>query len=81
MKLLSNIDDFLNPPAVNEVTHDIKSDHIDAQWMQPNSSLSTKCKICRNSWHVPQTSVLMPSNVQINLSYKECIRNPENREK
>ena len=37
MKLLSNIDDSLNPPAVNEVTHDINSNHIDAQWTQPDS--------------------------------------------
>ena len=31
MKLLSNIDDSLNLPVVNEVTHDINSNHIDAQ--------------------------------------------------
>ena len=31
MKLLSNTDDSLNPSAVNEVTHDINSDHVDAQ--------------------------------------------------
>ena len=37
MKPLSNIDDSLNPSAVNEVTHDIDSNHIDAQWLQPNS--------------------------------------------
>ena len=33
MKLLSNTDDSWLPPSVNEVTHDIKSDHIDAQWI------------------------------------------------
>ena len=34
MKPLSNTDDFLNPPAVNEVTQDINSDHTDVQWTQ-----------------------------------------------
>ena len=40
MKLLSNTDDSLNPPAINEVTHDINSEHIDAQWMHPDSHSS-----------------------------------------
>ena len=65
MKLLSNSDDYLNPSAVNEVTHDINSDHADAQWTQPNSYPYTPCKIHCNSWPVPKMSVLMLTNVQI----------------
>ena len=33
MKTLSNIVDSLNPSAVSEVTHDIDSHHVDAQWI------------------------------------------------
>ena len=65
MKPLSSIDDLLNPSAVNEVTHDIDSDQVDTQGMQPNSSPSNHCNICSNSQPVPNISVLMPSNVQI----------------
>ena len=65
MKLLSNIDDTLNPPAVSEVTHDINSDHIETQWMQPNSYSSNPCKICSNSQPILTMSVLMPSTVQV----------------
>ena len=63
MKLISSIDDSFKPSAVNEVTHDIDSDHVDAQWAQPDSSPSNQCKIHRNSWPVPK--IVMPSNVQI----------------
>ena len=65
MKLLSNTDDFWHPLSVNEVSHDINSNHIDAQWTQTDSYPSTSGKICSNSWPIPKTSVLMPSNVQI----------------
>ena len=65
MKPLNNIDESLNPSAVNEVTHDIDSDHVDAQWMPPYRVPSTQCKICWNSLPVPKPSVLMPSNLQI----------------
>ena len=65
MKPLSNTNDSLKPSAVNEVTHDINSNCVDAQWTQPNSSMSTSCKVHSNSQPVPKTSVLMPSNVQI----------------
>ena len=40
MKPLSNVDDSLNPPAVNKVTHEINSNNIDEQWMQPDSHSS-----------------------------------------
>ena len=65
IKLLISTDDSLNPLAVNEATHDIKSNHVDAQWMQPDSSPSKHCIICSNLQPVPKTSVLMPNNVQI----------------
>ena len=65
MKLLSSIDDPLKPSAVYEVTHDIDFDHVDAQWMQLNSSLSSQCKIHSNLLSVPKTSILIPGNVQI----------------
>ena len=38
MKPLSSIDDSSKPSAVNEVTDDIDSNHVDAKWMQCNSS-------------------------------------------
>ena len=63
MKLLSSIDDTLKPLAVNEVTYDIDCDHLDAQWMQPNSSLSSQYITHCNSWPVLKTSILMPVNV------------------
>ena len=44
MKLLSSIDDSFKPSAVNEVTHNIDSDQVDAQCMEPNSSLSNQDK-------------------------------------
>ena len=65
MKLISSTNDTFKPSAVNDVTHDIDSDHVDAQWMQPNSSPSSQCKINSNSWPVPKTSIFMLSNVQI----------------
>ena len=65
MKLLSNLYDSLNAPAVNEVGHDINSDHIDAHGMQPDSYSSPSCKTHSNLEPMPKTSVLMPSNVQI----------------
>ena len=65
MKLLSTSDDSWHPPSVNEVTHDISCDHIDVQHPQTDSFPSTSCKICSNSWPIPETSVLMPSNLQI----------------
>ena len=65
MKPLNNIADSLNPSAVNEVTHDIKSNHVDVQWTQPDSYPSTLCKTCSNSWPVLKISVLMPSIAQI----------------
>ena len=49
MKPLSNSNDPLNSPVVNEVTHDIDSDCIDAQWMQPHSYSSPSCKSQSNS--------------------------------
>ena len=49
MKLLSNIDDSFNPPAVNEVRHDINSSHIEAHWMQPKSYSFPLCKTHSNS--------------------------------
>ena len=49
MKLLSNTVISLGPSAVNEVTHDIESDHVDAQLTQPDSSSSPQCKIQSNS--------------------------------
>ena len=64
MKLLSNIDS-LNQSAVIEVIHDINSNHVDAQWKQPNNYPTILCKICSNLKPVPKPSVLMPSNVQI----------------
>ena len=66
MKPLSNVDDSLNPAAVNKFTHDINSDHANTQWTQPHGSPSTPCKIYSNSQSVLKTSVLIPSNVQIN---------------
>ena len=65
MKLLSNTDDSWHPPTVNEGTHDISSDHIDAQHTQLDSYPSAPCKICSNSQPLPETSVLIPSNLQI----------------
>ena len=46
MKLLSKADDSWHPLSVNKVTHDISSDHIDAQCNQPDSY---PCKISSNS--------------------------------
>ena len=63
MKPLNIIDDSLNPPAVNEVTHEINSDHIDAQWIQPNSHSFPSCKIYSNSQPMPKSSIIMPGNV------------------
>ena len=65
MKLLSNTDDSWHPLSVSEVTHGISSDHVDAQCPQPDSYPSTSCKIHSNSWTIPETSVLMPSNLQL----------------
>ena len=65
MKLLSNHGYSLNPPAVNKVTHDINSNYIDAQGMQPESYSFPLCKIHSNSQPMPKTSVLMANNVQI----------------
>ena len=65
MKLLSTIDDPLKPSVVNEVTYTVDSSHVDAQWMQPDSSLYNQCRILSNLWPVPKTSILMPGNVQI----------------
>ena len=65
MKPLSDIDDSLNPPAVNEVTHEIKFDHIDAQVLQAYSHSSPWCKIPSKLQPMPKNSVLMPSNAQI----------------
>ena len=48
MKPLSNTDDSLHPPIVNEIIHGINSNHIDAQWIQPASYPSTLFKICSN---------------------------------
>ena len=64
MKLLSNGDDTWHPPSVNEVTHDISSDHIDTQY-QTNNYPSTSCKIHNNSGPIPETPVLMPSILKI----------------
>ena len=49
MKLLSSIADPLKPSAVNEVTYDIDSNNVDAQWMQPDSSPYNQCKTHSNS--------------------------------
>ena len=65
MKPLSNTDDSLHAPSVNEVTHYISSDHFDAQCTQLDSYPLTSCKIHSNTWPIPETSVLMPSNLQI----------------
>ena len=65
IRLLSSTDDSCHPPSVNEVTHDISSDHIDVQCTQPDSYPTTSCKIHSNSQHITETSVLMPSNLQI----------------
>ena len=48
-----------------EVTHDISTNHIAAQCTLLDSFSSTSCKICSNSWSIPETSLLMPSNLQI----------------
>ena len=65
MKPLSYIDDSWHPPSVNEVTHDISSNHIDAQCTQPDRYPSNSCKIHSNLQPIPDTSVLIPSNLQI----------------
>ena len=65
MKLVSNSDDSWYPPSVSEVTHDISSNHIDAQYQQSDRYPSTSCKICSNSQPIAETSVLIPSNLQI----------------
>ena len=44
MNLLSNGDDSWHPPSVNEVAHDINSDHIDTQYPQTDSFSATSCK-------------------------------------
>ena len=64
MKLFSNCDNPWHPPPVNEVTHDISSDHINTQYPQPDNYPSTSCKIQSNLQPIPETSVLMPSNLQ-----------------
>ena len=63
MKLLSSTNDPLKPSAVKEVPYDTNSNHVEAQSMQPNISLSNQCKTHSNSWFVPKTSILMPGNV------------------
>ena len=65
MKLLSNSDDTWHPPSVNEVTHDISSNHIDAQYPETDSYTLTSCKINSICQTIQETSVLIPSNLQI----------------
>ena len=65
MKQLSSIDGPLKPLVVNEVIYAIDSNYVDAQLMQPDSSLYNQCRTPRNSQPVPKTSVFMPGNVQI----------------
>ena len=65
MKPFSKNDDSYNTLPVNEVTHDVNSDHTDAQCRQTDSYASTPCEVCSNSLPMPKTSVLMLSNIQI----------------
>ena len=68
MIALNNSDDSWHPPSVNEVTHDISLDHIrhslskDFTQLFPN--IIAKSMATHN--HIPETSVLMPSNLQVN---------------
>ena len=54
MKPLSSIDDPPKPSAVNQVTYNIDSHCVDAQWMQPDSSPSNQCKTHSNLGPVPK---------------------------
>ena len=65
MKPLSSTDDPFKPLVVNEVSYTIDSDHVDAQWTQPDSCLYNQHRTSSNSQPVPKTSILMPGNVQI----------------
>ena len=49
MKLFSSIDDPLRPVVVSEVTYTIDSNHVDAQWMQADSSQYSQCITPSNS--------------------------------
>ena len=55
----------LNLLVINKVTYAIDSNHVDAQWMQPDSSLYNQSRTSSNSKPVLKTSVLMPDDVQI----------------
>ena len=65
MKPLSNIDDCLKLLVVNEVTYAIDSIQVGAQCMQSENSLYNQCRTTSDLKHVPKTSVLMPSTIQI----------------
>ena len=65
MILLNNSDDSWHPPSVSEVTHNISSDHTDVKYSKTDSFPPTSCKIHSNSPPIPETSVLMPSNLQV----------------
>ena len=82
MKLLSNSDDSWHPPSINEVTHDISSNQIDTQYLQPDSCPPTSCKFYSNLQPIPETSVLMHSNLQIHrqvtLSYTKISKETKN---
>ena len=67
MILLSSSDASWHPPSVNEVIHDISSDHIDIQY-----SKTTLFKIHSNSQPILETSVLMPNNLQIHRQVPLC---------
>ena len=49
MTPLGSIDNSLKPSTINKVTYDIDSDHVDAQWMQPDSYPSNQYKTHSNS--------------------------------
>ena len=65
MILLNNSDDSWHPPSVSEVTHNISLDHIDVQYPKMHSFSQTSCKIHSNLRPIPETLLLMPSNLQV----------------
>ena len=65
MKLLSNIDDYLNPLVVNKVMYAIDSVQVDTRCMQSKNSSYNQCRSTSYSKPVLKTSVLMSGAIQI----------------